>query len=97
MGDFNVNTMLETNGKSKFVQDFINIFSFYYYHKLINLPTREIHIYSSLIDNIYTNIPECYNTGTSGVLKLLTQSDNYPIFTIRNKLSHLNLKHTLRV
>ena len=62
------------------------MFSSYYYHKLINLPTRERNRTSSLLDNIYTNIPDCYNTCTSGVLKFLTQSDHYPIFTIRNKI-----------
>ena len=81
-----MNTLLETNSNSKLVQDFINIFSSYYYHKLINLPTREIKLSHSLLDNIYTNIPDCYNTCTSGVLKFLTQSDHYPIFTIRNKI-----------
>ena len=85
MGDFNVNTMIETNGNSKLVQDFINMFSSYYYYKLINLSTRGINLSSSLLDNIYTTIPDCYNTNISGVLKCLTQSDHYPIFTIRNK------------
>ena len=84
MGDFNANTLLENNN-SKSVQDFINMFSSYYYHKLINLPTRERNRTSSLLDNIYTNIPDCYNTCTSGVLKFLTQSDHYPIFTTRKK------------
>ena len=84
IGDFNANTILENNN-SKSVQDFINMFSSYYYHKLINLPTRERNQTYSLLDNMYTNIPDCYNTSTSGVLNFLTQSDNYPIFTIRNK------------
>ena len=53
---------------------------------MINLPTRQINISFSLLDNIYTNIPHCYNTCTIGVLKFLTQSDHYPIFTIRNKI-----------
>ena len=41
MGDYNVNTILETHNNPKLVQDFINMFSSYYYHKLINLPTRQ--------------------------------------------------------
>ena len=86
MGDYNVNTILETHNNPKSVQDFINMFSSYYYHKLINLPTRQRNLSFSLLDNIYTNIPDCYNTCTSGVLKFLTQSDHYPIFTIRNKI-----------
>ena len=86
MGDYNVNTILETLNNPKSVQDCINMFSSYYYHKLINLPTRQRNQSFSLLDNIYTNIPDCYNTCTSGVLKFLTQSDHYPIFTIRNKI-----------
>ena len=39
MGDFNVNTILETKNYSK--SDFIHIFSSCYYHKLINLPTYQ--------------------------------------------------------
>ena len=67
MEDFNVNTILETKNYSKSVQDFINIFSSCYYHKLINLPTREINRTYSMLDNTYTNIPGCYDTCTSGV------------------------------
>ena len=85
MGDCNVNTILETNKNSKSVQDFINISSSCYYHKLINIPTSERNITYSLLDNIYTNIPDYYNC-TPGVLKFMTQSDHYPIFTIRNKM-----------
>ena len=86
MGDYNVNTILDTHNNSKSVPDFINMFSSYYYHKLINFPTRQINLYFSLLDNIYTNIPDCYNTCTSGVLKFLTQSNNYPMFTIIKKM-----------
>ena len=64
-------------------QEFSNIFSSHYYHKLINPPTRERKQSSTLLDNIYTNIPDCYNTCTSGVLRFFTQSDHYPVFTIR--------------
>ena len=84
MGDYNVDTLSEMNNKSKPTQDFINIFSSYYYHKLINHPTRERNQSVTLIDNMYTNIPDCYNTCTSGVLKFFSQSDHYPIFTTRN-------------
>ena len=59
-GDFNVNTAEVLNCKSQTIQDFINIYSSFHYHKLINQPTRIIlHKYSiktaTLIDNIYTN------------------------------------------
>ena len=62
-----------------------NICSSYYYHKLINLPTREINRTYALLDNNYRNI-DCYNTYTLGVLKFMTQSDYYPIFTIRSTM-----------
>ena len=84
MGDYNVNTVNELKMGTTQMQNFSNIFSTFYYHKLINLPTRERKQSSTLLDNIYTNIPDCYDTGTSGILKFLTQSDHYPIFTIRN-------------
>ena len=92
MGDFNVNTTLETKNYSKSVQDFIIIFSSCYYHKLINLSTRERNRTYSLLDNIYTNMPDCYNTCTPGILKCVTQSDHYPIFTIRNKMEPTKFK-----
>ena len=84
MGDYNINTLSEINRNSNQTQEFINIFSTYYYHKLISLPSRERSQSCSLIDNVYTDIPDCYNTCSSGVLKFLTQSDHYPIFTIRH-------------
>ena len=78
MGDYHVNTLTERNKTTQLTQEFSNIFSLYYYHKLINLPTREKKNSSTLIDNIYTYIPDCYSTCNSGVLKFLTQSDHYP-------------------
>ena len=71
MGDYNVNTLTELKGNTMQMQEFSNIFSTFYYHKLINLPTRERNQSSTLLDNIYTNIPDCYDTGTSGILKFL--------------------------
>ena len=50
MGDYNVNN--DTTN----VHEFSNIFSTYYYHKLINLHTRERKQSSTLLDNIYIYI-----------------------------------------
>ena len=86
MGDYNVNTINELKSVSTHMQDFSNILSTYYYHKLINIATRECKQSSTLLDNIYTNSPACYETGSSGVLRFLTQSDHYPIFTVRNNV-----------
>ena len=85
-GDYNVNTINELKSVSTHMQDFSNILSTYYYHNLINIATRERKQSSTLLDNIYTNIPDCYETGSSGVLRFLTQSDHYPIFTVRNNV-----------
>ena len=82
MGDYNVNTIDNMHETTSLIHDFSNVFPSHYYHKFINLPIRERKGSSTLLDNIYTNIPDCYNTCTSGVLKFLTQSDHYPIFTI---------------
>ena len=67
MGDFNVNTILEINNNSKSAKDFINnrVSSYYYYHKLINLPTRERNQTISLLDNIYIRT---YQNATTLVL-----------------------------
>ena len=84
MGDFNIDTLSEILNNPKPTHYFINIFSSYYYHKLINHPTWERNHLASLIDNIYTNMPDCYDTCKSGVLKFVSQSDHYSIFTTRN-------------
>ena len=84
MGDYNTNTLNEMNVSTPHIQHFSNILSSHYYHKLIYLPTRERNESSTLLDNIYTTIPDCYNTCNSGVLKFMTQSVHYPVFTIRN-------------
>ena len=95
MGDYNINTLNEMQESETLNQEFSNIFSSHYYHTLINLPTRERKKSSTLLDNIYTNIPDCYNACTSGVLLFFTQSDHYPVFTIK-KMSNLpNQKHIL--
>ena len=51
-------------------QNFYQLLLSYYYNKLITVPTRvdERTQTSSLIDNIYTNIPES-DADMSGVLK----------------------------
>ena len=94
MGGYNVNTTKELKSATTHIHDFSNILSTYYYHKLINIPTRERKQSSTLLDNIYTNIPDCYDSGTSGVLRFLTQSDHFLIFTMRNNvLTHELIKY----
>ena len=88
MGDYNVNILEETYERKSVIQDFTNIFSLHYYHTLINLSTRERKGSSALLDNIYTNIPDCYDTCTSGVMRFFTQSYHYSIFTIRKDVEH---------
>ena len=57
--------------------------SSYSYHKLINVPTRVIKTSSSLLDNMYSNVPSVYETGESGTLCTIRFSDHFPIFTVR--------------
>ena len=83
IADFNIDTSNELQCKSTSVHDFMNLFSSYSYKKLINLPTREAQTSSTLIDNMYTNVPEPYKTGQSGVLSTIRVTDHYPIFTLR--------------
>ena len=52
MGDYNVNTLTELKGNTMQMQEFSNIFSTFYYYKLINLPTRERNQSTALLDSI---------------------------------------------
>ena len=58
--------------------------SSYSYNKLICLPTRVIKDSSTLLDNIYSNVPNVYDSGTSGILHSMRCSDHLPIFTFRS-------------
>ena len=84
LGDYNINTLNELLCKSSLTQDFINLMASYSYNKLICMPTRVINSSSSLLDNIYTNLPNVYETGQSGVLYCIRSTDHMPIFTVRN-------------
>ena len=53
MGDYNVNTLIELKSRTTQIQELSNIVSTFYYHKLINLPTRVQKQTSTLLDNIY--------------------------------------------
>ena len=84
-GDRNANTLNELKNTTTHMYDFSHIFSTYYYHKLFDLPNKE-RKQPTLLDNIYTNMPDCYDNGSSGILRFLTQSDHYPMFTVRKQL-----------
>ena len=87
MGDYNIHTLNELKNDTTHIHEFIYcIFSTYYYHILINLPTRVRTQSSPLLDNIYTNIPDCYDIGTSEIQRFLPQSIHYPIFTMRKNV-----------
>ena len=87
LGDFNINTLDEAHTKSTLVQDFINIMSSYSYCNLISMPTRVIKNSATLIDNVYCNLPNIYDTGHSGVLYSIHTTDHMPIFTVQPLLS----------
>ena len=55
----------------------------YNYHKLINAPTRVIKTSSSILDNMYSNVPSVYETGECGTLCTIRPSDHFRIFTVR--------------
>ena len=84
IGDYNINTMDELKCKSTLTNDFVNVMSLYSYKKLICIPTRVINNSSTILDNIYSNLPDIYNNGTSGVLGCIRTTDHMPIFSIRN-------------
>ena len=64
-GYYNINTINELKTSTTHIHDLSNIFSTYYYHELINIPTGERKQSSTLLDNLYTNIHDCYDSGTS--------------------------------
>ncbi len=84
-GDYNVDTNNEIAAHSVPIQDFINVYASYNYHKLIDEPTRIImeddRIKSStLIDNIYTNAYN-WDSTISGILHSEI-TDHKSIFSI---------------
>ena len=81
-GDFNVCSNYEITETDLQKQNFYHLLQSYYYHKIITVPTRvdERTQTYSLIDNIYTNIPESY-ADMSGVFKTHI-SDHYSIFSV---------------
>ena len=68
IGDYNINTLNGPSCKSTKIHDFVNLMSSYSYNKLIRLPTRVIKDSSTLLDNIYSNVLNVYDSGTSGIL-----------------------------
>ena len=83
IGDYNINTLNESNVVSPEISEFVTMMSSYNYYKLINVPTRVIKTSSSLLDNMYSNVPSVYETGESGTLCRIRSSDHFPIFTVR--------------
>ena len=71
------------------VASFINLMSSYFLCPLINIATREQNNNNSLIDHIWSNIP---NSSYSGVIDC-SITDHYPIFSIfkyiNNKIDDL--------
>ena len=82
-GDFNVNTLHIDNGGLA-TQDFINLLSSSFFCPLITKPTRVTQNSSTLIDNIYCNIPNIATSCKAGILHT-SISDHYAIFCISKK------------
>ena len=68
IGDFNINTLRSHTGLNKTATEFSNLLLSYFYYPLINKPTRVVNDSSSLIDNVYTNIAQCGDICSTGVL-----------------------------
>ena len=83
IGDFNINTLRSHTGLSKTATEFSNLLLSYFYYPLINKPTRVVNDSSSLIDNMYTNIAQCGDICSTGVLTT-DFIDHYSIFAITN-------------
>ena len=83
IGDFNINTLRSHTGLNKTATEFSNLLLSYFFYPLINKPTRVINESSSLLDNAYTNIAQCGDICSSGILTT-DFSDYYSIFSITN-------------
>ena len=89
MGDYNID-MTKTDTQPL---KLINTLASYYFHSLINNPTRIAHTSKTLLDNIFSN--SIYvNDFTNGIL-YYDISDHLPIFTISNHSETVqNVKNT---
>ena len=96
IGDFNISTLRSQTGLNKTATEFSNLLLSYFYYSLINKPTRVVNDSSSLIDNVYTNIAQCGDICSTGVLTT-DFSDHYLIFAVLTlihvKLHPLSLKY----
>ena len=70
IGDFNINTLRSHTGLNKTATKFSNLLLSYFYYPLINKPTRVVNDPSSIIDNVYTNIAQCGDICSTGVLTI---------------------------
>ena len=83
IGDFNINTLRSHTGLNKTTTEFSNFLLSYFYYPLINKPTSVVNDSRSLIDNMYTNIAQCGDICSTGVLTT-DFSDHYSIFANTN-------------
>ena len=78
-GDFNCNIQLCTPA----IEEFKNNFTSYHFYPLINKPTRITESTSTLIDNIYCNVPNVSNNIQCGLLHV-NISDHKGLFCINS-------------
>ena len=83
LGNFNANALRTSTGLNSRANEFGNLFLSYFFHPLIDKPTRVVNDSTSLLDNIYTNITHSGDICISGVMKT-DFSDHYSIFTFSN-------------
>lgn len=89
-GDFNVN-LLPHSIREKHSQDFKNLFSQNFFTPLITKPTRVTPHSSTLIDNIFSNMPSVADVCKPGILRT-SISDHYSIFCIMKNVPLINDK-----
>ena len=85
VGDFNYNTLNLSHASNNIANDFQNIFHSHAYYPLIDKPTREENNTFTLIDNIYSNIPQHSTICRTAILKSKPKlSDHHPIICFTN-------------
>lgn len=91
MGDFNINLLSYNDNNA---QNLVNMFHSYSFFSTINKPTRVTKTSASIIDHLWTNNFENYET--SGIV-YVSISDHFPIFSRFSLNEHMTNSNTVKI
>ena len=94
-GDININTIKLSSATNTTADNYNNLFLSYSYKALIDKVTRvSVGQTDSLIDHMYTNIPQCYDICTTAIMKAQL-ADHYSIICVTNITCSNNKSNTI--